>query len=155
MPKRSHTDDEAKATLFGTVFALAQHLGRLTDEALAPLDLTSRQWFLLAVLSREFPGRSPTLSEAAARYGSSRQNVKQIALQLERRGYLDIAPDPDDRRALRLALRPKVAIFDEPALRRRQEALFATIFDGLSNSDIRTMAGISRHWVGKLGETTD
>lgn len=140
--------------LFGTVFALAQHVGRMADEALAPLDLTSRQWLLLAVLAKEFPGCSPTLSEAAARYGSSRQNVKQIALQLERRGFLAIVPDPDDRRALRLQLLPKVAIFDQPAQRRRQESLFSAIFDGLSPTEIRTLAALSRRWIDRLCESS-
>ena len=78
-------DDElaARAEIFGSVFLIAQHLTKRADRELADLGLTTRQWLLLAVLKKTFPGVSPTLSEAAEAYGSSRQNIKQMALALE------------------------------------------------------------------------
>ena len=84
-------DDELLATraeVFGSLFVLVQHLSRRADKELADLGLTTRQWLLLAVLINAFPGRSPSLSEAADKYGSSRQNVKQVALGLEARGFV-------------------------------------------------------------------
>lgn len=150
---RDRSDSEAiQAELFGTVFVLAQHLGRLTDAALEPLDLTSRQWLLLAVLVKAFPGTAPTLTEAASAYGSSRQNVKMIALQLRERGYLELRPDPSDRRALRLHLTPKVGIFDQPDTRRRQKRLFSEVFRGLPEQDVRMLHSLVRRWAGSLSD---
>lgn len=151
---QSRENDALQAELFGTVFVLAQHLGRLTDAALEPLDLTSRQWLLLAVLTKAFPGQHPTLTEAAAAYGSSRQNVKMIAVQLRERGYLELRPDPSDRRALRLHLTSKVGIFDQPSTRQRQRRLFSDVFRGLPEPDLRTLHALVRCWAGNLSERT-
>jgi DNA-binding MarR family transcriptional regulator len=105
------TDDHllaAQAELFGTIFVVTQHLTRRADAALTSLGLTTHQWLLLAVLTKWSPDRSPSLSEAASRYGSSRQNVKQIALGLQSRGFLHLVPDPDDGRTTRLVLTDRV-----------------------------------------------
>lgn len=142
--------DAVRAELFGSVFLLAQHLTRRADRALEPLGLTTKQWLLLAVLARGFPGRSPTVSEAAAVYGSSRQNVKKIAEQLAAAGWLEIRPDPEDGRAQRLVLTAKVAAFDHAAGRARQAALFEEIFGGL---DAASLASLARHvtrWIAAL-----
>ena len=114
--------------VFGRVFVLVQHLSRRVDLALAPIGLTSRQWLLLAVLSRGFPGAAPTLSEAAALFGTSRQNVKQIAVQLVARGYLTLDVDPADARATRLRLTDRVAEFDAPDAVAGQVAVLDELF---------------------------
>ena len=113
------TDDEllaARAEIFGSIFVVVQHLARRADAELAVLGLTTRQWLLLAVLTKWFPGHSPSLSEAAERYGSSRQNVKQIALGLEARGFVRLVPDRDDGRTTRIELTERVGVFDEPEM---------------------------------------
>ena len=147
------TDDEllaARADLFGKVFVLVQHLTRQTDAALAPLDLTTHQWLLLAVLTQGFAGRSPTLTEAAARYGSSRQNVKQIALGLEARGFLRLVPDPGDGRATLLEVADRIAVFDEPATRARGESLLADATAGLSHDETLLLRDLVRRWLAGL-----
>ena len=131
---RAHNEPE----LFGQLFVLSAHLTRRADEALAPFGLTSKQWLLLAVLSRGFPGASPTLTEAARAYGSSRQNVKQVALQLAARGYLSLTPDPADRRATRLVLSDRVAVFDEPAAVAAQSTFIARVFAPLTDDEVAT-----------------
>jgi DNA-binding MarR family transcriptional regulator len=103
-----------ESKIFGMIFFLTQQLARTTDSTMLPLGITAKQWLLLAVLSRHFRGQAPMLSEVALIYGSSRQNAKMIAKQLEASGYLKIKQDPDDRRALRLQLTPKMKIFDSP-----------------------------------------
>jgi DNA-binding MarR family transcriptional regulator len=133
--------------LFGTVFVLAQFLARRADAELAALGLTTKQWLLLAVVTRKFPGGRPSLGEAAQAYGSSRQNVKQIARQLQKRGYLRILADPDDRRVLRLQPTPKLAVFDTPVQVARQEALMGEVFAGLSPADLKRMLLLLRRWL--------
>ncbi len=141
---------QAASDAFGGVFVLAGHLTRLTDEGLAGWGLTTRQWLLLAVLTRGFPGRSPSLTEAAAAYGSSRQNVKQIGLSLEARGWLRLVPDPRDGRAVRLELTDRVRVFDEPEGRDRGRALIEAAFDGLTRDEVLDLRRLVARWLAGL-----
>jgi DNA-binding MarR family transcriptional regulator len=142
---------QPREELFGRVFVLFQQLTRRVDEVLAPLGLTSRQWLLLVVLVRGFPGVAPTLSEAAAVFGTSRQNVKQIAGQLAARGYLTLDADPADARATRLVLTDRVAEFDEPSALAEQQAVLDELFACFSADEIATLEALVRRWVEHLG----
>jgi DNA-binding MarR family transcriptional regulator len=132
---------------FGTVFVVAQHLDRLGDIVLAPLGITTKQWLLLAVVQRAFPDRSPTLTEAAAMYGSSRQNVKAIARGLEMAGYLRLVPDSSDRRALRLVPTERVSAFGE-AWQAREAAFFSFVFGDMAPPEIEQLATLLERWLG-------
>ena len=147
--------DGARAAAFGRVFVLQQHLARLADAALEPLGLTSRQWLLLAVLTRAFPGRAPSLTEAAAVYGSSRQNVKQVALGLEAKGYLRLLADPTDARARRLHVTKQVAEFDSPAGQARAAELLRNAFDGLERDDVMALERLLGLWLHALAPPAD
>jgi len=139
-----------RAEVFGQVFVLAQHLTRQTNAELEPLGLTTSQWLLLAVISHH-QGEAPTLSEAAATYGTSRQNVKQVARQLVNRGYLELRTDPADARAIRLHATAKVAeSFDSPAARQNEQQLFDTIFEGLDATDVAALEHLLGRWLGNL-----
>jgi DNA-binding MarR family transcriptional regulator len=120
------------------------------DALLAPLDLTTRQWLLLAVLSRA--DRPLSLSEAAARYGSSRQNIKQIAVGLQRRGYLRLAPDPLDARTLRLHPTDAIARFDEPAAAAQGAAFLADVFRLHTADEVITLHRLVRRWLTAAAE---
>jgi len=133
------TGTAVQAELFGFLFLLLQNLSRRLDAGLERFGLTSRQWLLLAVLEKAFPGQAPTLSEAAAVYGSSRQNLTQLARQLADRGYLQIERDPDDARATRLRATTKLGVFAEPAVRAEQAQLLAEVFGALDPAEVRTL----------------
>ena len=75
--------------------------GRL-DRALAPAGITSQQAAMLQLIEAQDEG--PTISFVAQALGMTHQNVKQIALSLQKKGFLEIAIDPTDRRARRLLL---------------------------------------------------
>jgi DNA-binding MarR family transcriptional regulator len=149
-PARDPELAEAQAVLFGRVFVLAQHLTRLTDAALADWDLTTRQWLLLAILFRAFPDSAPSLTEAAEVYGSSRQNVKQIALGLEARGFVRLQPDPVDGRTTRIERTDRQRVFDEPEGRAKGLALLAQAFDGLSRDETLVLRDVLVRWVDAL-----
>jgi DNA-binding MarR family transcriptional regulator len=132
----THMVDALTATdveLFGSLVVFMQQLMLRMDELLEPFGLTSRQWALLAAIDKGFPeGYAPTLSEATAVFGTSRQNVKQVALQLERRGWLRLELDPTDRRMLRLVLTDQRAVFDDPAVRATQGTFILSVLGGLT-----------------------
>jgi DNA-binding MarR family transcriptional regulator len=157
MTKPSWLDDErlpAASAAFGRAFLVASHLTRLTDAGLADWDLTTRQWLLLAVLAQGFDGRAPSLSEAAALYGSSRQNVKQIALGLEARGWLRLVPDEHDARTTRLVATEQVRRFDEPEGVERGRAVMDAAFAGLKPDEVATIASLLGRWLEALASSS-
>jgi DNA-binding MarR family transcriptional regulator len=92
---------EDKAYIFGTIFTLSNKLQILGDKLDA--QLTLKQWlFLAGVLKCE--NEAPTLSAISARIGSSRQNVKKMALILEKQGFILMNKDDRDARMLRVSL---------------------------------------------------
>jgi DNA-binding MarR family transcriptional regulator len=131
--------DEVRAEVFGSLFVLLQNLTRRSDEELERFGLTSRQWLLIAVIDRVFPDAPPTIAEAAAAYGSSRQNIRQLADQLVTRGYLRIEPDAVDRRAVRLVLTDRKAVFDDLGVRAEQSQVLAQMFGALTPSEVRVL----------------
>lgn len=66
-------------------------------------EISAKQWYLLCYVDgfRENP---PTLTQLAAEMGTSHQNTKQMAVKLERKGYLRLLPDADDRRKTRVCV---------------------------------------------------
>lgn len=141
---------DARPAAFASLFVVAQHLDRLGDVVLAPLGLTTKQWLLLAVVERAFAGRHPTLTEAAAVYGSSRQNVKAMALGLEAAGYLRLVPDRADRRALRLVPTGRSEVFAGPEWQAREAAFFAFVFGDLAPAEVEQLAGLLERWLAAV-----
>jgi DNA-binding MarR family transcriptional regulator len=144
----------ARAEVFGSIFVVVQQLTRRADRELEILGITARQWLLLAVLAKWFPGRRASLSEAAAKYGSSRQNVKQIALGLEARGFVRLVPDLVDARTTRIEVTERVSVFDEPAMVERASAMLADAFTGLSADETRALAELLRRWLAGITSVT-
>lgn len=140
----------ARAELFGSVFVIVQHLTRNADRELVDLGITTRQWLLLAVLTKAFRGHSPSLSEAAHEYGSSRQNIKQIALSLEARGFVRLVPDPTDARTTRIELTERVRAFDERPMVERTSAMLADAFAGLTPAETGELRDLARRWLAGL-----
>jgi len=85
---------------FRLVIVLAQELRTLMDQRLLPSGLTTQQAALLTII--EMMGRPPTMTEAARKLAMSHQNVKQLAVALERKGFLEIVPDENDARSKRM-----------------------------------------------------
>lgn len=78
----------------------------------------------------------PTIKELAGIMGSSHQNVKQILLKLEKKGFVNIAVDEEDRRKQRVELTEKCISFcadnDEKSSR-----TVTAMFDGISEEQLR------------------
>jgi DNA-binding MarR family transcriptional regulator len=151
------SDDEllaSRAEAFGTLFVLMQHLSRRADGELADLGITSRQWLLLAVLTSTFRGHRPSLSEAAEKYGSSRQNVKQVALGLEARGFVRLVQDPADARTTRIEVTDRVREFDEPLMVERTARMLEDAFVGLTPAETGVLLDLLRRWLTGLTSST-
>ncbi|WP_062298773.1 MarR family transcriptional regulator [Demequina maris] len=133
--------DDAARTLFATVFLLSQSWKNLLDDMLAPAGLSAKQWMLLVAIET-FGDEAPTLGEAADRYGTSRQAAKQLALRLERAGFLRIASDPSDARTLRLHLTARHREFWDRHAAAHLEGL-AALFAGVDDAPLVTAADVA------------
>jgi DNA-binding MarR family transcriptional regulator len=111
------------------VFQLARYWEGILDAGLRDAGITAKQLFLLSLLERQFEGSSPASAIAEAML-TSHQNIMQMARALERRGFVTIAPDPEDRRARLIALTEAHAAFWSARGEEDRHALDA-IFDGI------------------------
>lgn len=97
-------------------------------------DMTSKQWLLLTIASAvEEP---PTLSELGAVMGCSRQNIKQIADVLSRKGYLAFTKIHGDKNTVRIVPTQKWAVYaaeNEKVTGR----ILEDIFEGFSHEEIK------------------
>ena len=123
--------------IFGSIFFIAQQWQNIADRELGRRSgLTTKQWMLLVVLSRVFTDRLPTLSETARSLGTSRQNIKRLASDLQKKGFIVIVQDPHDRRIQRLALTGKHGeVFEGEDNLEWQEDFVRSLFTGLDGPE--------------------
>ena len=79
----------------------ARSLARRFDEALRPVGITSGQFSLLMSLNRPQP---PSMGAVASVLAMDRTTLTANLKPLQRRGLLEVAVDPHDRRGRRLTL---------------------------------------------------
>jgi DNA-binding MarR family transcriptional regulator len=128
-------DAATRVRLFRLLVTFGQELRTRMDQELRPAGMTTQQAALTGVV--EALGR-PSLSQAAAALGTTHQNAKQVALALERKGHLEIAPDPADARVRRLAVTPKSRAYWQERGRADQERVLEW-FSALSGHEAETL----------------
>lgn len=79
----------------------ARTIARRFDDAFRPLDLTSGQYSLLMSLNRPYP---PHMKDVADLLAMDRTTLTANLKPLERRGLVEITPDPKDKRGRLLTL---------------------------------------------------
>ena len=72
-------------------------------------EITWKQFF--AIICINLCRESPTINELSEVMGSSHQNVKQILLKLEKKGFVEMIADEKDRRKHRIATTKKCEDF--------------------------------------------
>jgi DNA-binding MarR family transcriptional regulator len=108
----------------------ARALARRFDEVLRPLGLTNGQFSLLMSLNRPEP---PGMAPVAALLAMDRTTLTAALKPLERRGLVEVIPDPVDKRSRRLKLTAEgKALLAEavPVLERTHAELEGLIEDG-------------------------
>lgn len=121
--------------IFASIFALANRVQKLGDK----LEdyVTIKQWMLIAVISKS-EGQALTISEAAEIIGSSHQNIKKMAMILEKQGFLTLTKHPQDRRAVVISITDYCrSYFEERG--DAEEAFLSTLFQGI---DKKTMTNL-------------
>ncbi len=131
--QRSLEAMEDRTFVFGSLFVVANRLETLLDRAFSAYGITSKQWLLLITVQSLF-AKPPTISQVAAAMGTSHQNVKQIAKNLERSGFVRLEKDARDARSTRLLLTDACRAFAEET-RQAGEAFLQEAFSGVSEAD--------------------
>ena len=83
------------------VFLVQQRWGYYINKKLEKDQITTKQWLMMIIIENAFT-HDPSMQEVADALSTTHQNVKQLAIRLEDRGFLKIERDPDNRRILRL-----------------------------------------------------
>ncbi len=96
---------EVEREVLAYFFQLSNRLQVLLDQQLKPDHLTAKQLFMMIVVD-SFE-TAPGFSQISERFGTSRQNVKQLLLKLEKNRYVKIYTDQEDARYKRVQLTPK------------------------------------------------
>lgn len=94
------TGIELSYFLVGLLSAFENRFQAVADKTMK--EVSWKQFFALICIS--LCKESPTIKELAEIMGSSHQNVKQILLKLEKKGFVDIVVDEKDKRKQRVVL---------------------------------------------------
>ncbi len=124
--------------IFGSILYIAQQWMVKSDALLnEKIGITTKQWMLLVILSKYFAGENPTISQAAKAFGSSRQNLKQVALPLQRKGFVTIKHDKNDSRIQRIGLTGKhEAFFDGNENEHWQQKFIKNLLHNFNDEEI-------------------
>lgn len=120
------------ALIFGNIFALSnklQILGDKTDDY-----MSMKQWMLIAALAKSGK-ESLSISELAEIIGTSYQNVKKMAVILEKQNFLALQKNPSDARVVLISLTEQCKEYFSQRENIENDFLLS-IFDGIDEKTI-------------------
>lgn len=120
--------------IFGGIQVVANQMDTMLERELKEYNLTTKQWLLTIVVANIFD-HDPTIKEVAKGMGSSHQNVKQVALKLEQKGFVVMEKDTHDARITRIKLTDAVASFGKNS-QKKSEIFTEKLFKGISAEEM-------------------
>lgn len=117
--------------IYGLLFSLSNRIQTIGDKDFE--DITLKQQFLMIAL--ELFDEAPTLKEMGDLIGCSYQNVKRMAAQLEKSGYLILQKDITDKRKIRLVSSGKI---EQMAEKNRQKTItfMSNLYHNIPKKDL-------------------
>lgn len=98
-------------------------------------EITWKQFF--AIICINLCRENPTINELSDIMASSHQNVKQILLKLEKKGFVELRVDEQDRRKQRVYVTEKCERFCQ-STKSESENKIRQMFDGIPEEQIIT-----------------
>lgn len=129
---------ESSYFLLGLLSAFENRFQAVADKCME--EISWKQFFVLICIN--LCKDEPTIKELAEIVGSSHQNVKQILLKLEKKGFVELGADPIDRRKQRICLTEYCMEFcrkNEAAERGIMERMFRGISEEQLQTTIQTI----------------
>lgn len=123
---------ESSYFLIGLLSAFDNRFQAMADSMMK--EISWKQFF--AIICINMYNGKPTIKELAEIMGSSHQNVKQILLKLEKKGFVSITADETDKRKQRIELTEYCREFCE----RNDETsmnIMKTMFSGISEEQLQ------------------
>ena len=119
--------------LLGLLSAFDNRFQSIADQIIE--QVSWKQFFALICIN--LCKESPTIKELASIMGSSHQNVKQILLKLEKKGFIQFISDTNDKRKQRIVFTEKCLQFCKDNDQESQ-AMMNTMFNHISKQQIKT-----------------
>ena len=119
--------------LIGLLSAFENRFQAMADSMMQ--EISWKQFF--AIICINMCKEPPTLSELSDILGSSHQNVKQILLKLEKKGFIRFEQDEADKRKQRIVLTKECRKFCEKNDDMSQKTMMG-MFEGIPKKDIKT-----------------
>ena len=115
-------------------------------------EITWKQFF--AIICINLCKEPPTLNDLSDVMGSSHQNVKQILLKLEKKGFVTMIPDEKDKRKQRILVTDKCREFCEESDRKspNSEEMIGKIFEGIDEKNLITTIETIMHMERNLSK---
>ncbi len=135
---------EMEKYILVVLFLIQQRWGYVIGKELSEDNITAKQWLMMIIISNAF-NHAPSMQEVADSMSITHQNVKQLAVRLENRGFLNIKRDPDNRRILRLKVTEECQKYWEKRSPDDIKSINA-LFEGLEEIEIKNLFEI----MGKL-----
>lgn len=130
--KVDFTGIELSYFLIGLLSAFENRFQAVADAEMK--ELSWKQFF--AMICVNLCKEAPTVKELAEIMGSSHQNVKQILLKLEKKGFVSVEEDAADRRKQRIRLTQYAAQFCAQNDDRSMQ-LLQKMFQGVSEEQLQ------------------
>jgi DNA-binding MarR family transcriptional regulator len=127
---------EKQRLILAELFLLPKKFQTIGDEIFTG-EMTLRQW-LLTVAVVQCTDTSPALGSVAEIMGTSHQNVKQLALRLERGGFLSLVKDEKDKRITHVTLTEKSFTYWKKQQEKIRQYL-NELFNDLSEEEVEAL----------------
>ncbi len=121
---------------FALLFLLSHRFEYVADNELQKDELTTKQFLAIVAIEKGFV-HPPSIGEVASVLSTTHQNVKQIALQLEKKGFVIIERDQQDKRKLVLKVTEKNKQYWNSTAQ-RHEATIRSLFSPLTEEEIHS-----------------
>jgi DNA-binding MarR family transcriptional regulator len=119
--------------LLGLLSAFENRFQAMADKEIG--EISWKQFF--AIVCINMCKEPPTLNELSEVLGSSHQNVKQILLKLEKKGFIVFEPDKKDKRKQRIMLTEQCRKFCEEN-EEMSRAIMGNMFAGVTEKELNT-----------------
>ena len=136
MDKVEFGDMPPQAFLLGLLSAFDNRFQAAADAFFK--EITWKQFF--AIICINLCKEAPTINELSDVMGSSHQNVKQILLKLEKKGFVTTVVDEKDKRKQRIIVTDQARTFLEENDNNGQQSqyIIGQIFNGISDKNLQT-----------------
>lgn len=130
----SATNETRQKAIFSTLFIAGNRLQTLFDSRIPALTL--KQFMLLSLVRQA--ERPPTLTRLGEMLGCSRQNIKKLAVILEKKGFVTLCRSARDPRAICVSSTQKTRDFFQKEFA-VYESQLAYLFEVYTEEEIRTL----------------